>query len=173
MEVIKTHAEALLNIMANPSLRVSKENQKEFRRVLTAITDQAQIQNNAINTLVGRLMEQRDITNNILNRKETVKSYEEVTKQKERQRSRSRKRNESIVALIYPNTEGEIELTREAIKNNINPVNLGLGIRKVRKINKGGVIMELEHKTDFDKLEIELLSNDILRENFLIRKGTK
>lgn len=53
MNIINNHAEALINIIANPSLRISGANQKEIRRVLKAITDQAVIQNNAINTLTG------------------------------------------------------------------------------------------------------------------------
>lgn len=48
-----------------------------------------------------------------------------------------------------------------------------MGVRRVRKINKGGVLMELENKTDYDKLEIELISNENLRENFTIRKAAK
>lgn len=69
MDVIRKHSDALLNIIANPSLRISITNQKEIRRVLYAIVDQAMIQTNAISTLMGRLMEQREITNSVLEKK--------------------------------------------------------------------------------------------------------
>lgn len=81
-----------------------------------------------------------------------------------------------MVTLIYLNTESESEATRDEVKRHIDPVNLvnlGMGIRRVRKIKKGGVLMELENKMDYDKLEIELISNENLGENYTIRKAAK
>lgn len=39
MENIRTHTDALINIVANPSLKVSKDNQKKIRRVISVIME--------------------------------------------------------------------------------------------------------------------------------------
>lgn len=169
MDIIRNHSEAL----ENPRLKINNTNQKDMRRVLYAIVEQAMIQNNAINSLMGRLIEQREVTNMVLEKRDSVFTYAEATKKQERKRSLSRKREETVVALIYPNTESESEVTRDEVKKNINPFNLNMGVKRVRKINKGGALMELANVTDYDKLEIEILSNENLRENFTIKKAAK
>lgn len=78
-------------------------------------------------------------------------TYAEVTKKQDRKRCLSRKREETVVALIYPNNETESEVTRDEVRKNINPVNVGMGVKRVRKINKGGVLMELASNTDYEK----------------------
>lgn len=109
----------------------------------------------------------RGKSNSMLEKKKgEVFTYAEVTKQKERKLSWSRKRDESKVALIYPNTEVESEVTRDVVKSYITPVSLAMGVRRMRKINKEGLLMELENKTDYDKLEIEIMSNKNLRESY-------
>lgn len=48
-----------------------------------------------------------------------------------------------------------------------------MGIKQVRKINKGGVLMKLTSNKDFEKLQIEINSNDNLKGNFTVRKAAK
>lgn len=48
-----------------------------------------------------------------------------------------------MVALIYPNADVESEIRRETVKQSIDPVNLGVGVKRVKKISKGGVLMEV------------------------------
>lgn len=59
------------------------------------------------------------------------------------------------------------------VKKNINLVDLGVGIKRVKKISKGGVLMEVNSIKDFKKLELEVNTNELLRENFTIKKGAK
>lgn len=135
------------------------------------------IQNNAVTSLLGRLVEEREqlnpITNMLLEKRDTLFTYADVAKKQERKRSLSRKTEDTIVALIYPNVESESENTKLEVKLNINAINLGLGIKHVRKINKGGILMEVSNEADYEKLQLELNNNDNLKENYTIRKGAK
>lgn len=173
MDSIRNHSEALINIIANPSLKINNTNQKELCRIIYAIIEQAMVQNNAINFIMGRLLEQREITKMVLEQRESRSTYAEVAKREVRKRSLSCKREDTVIALIYPNNESESENTREEVKRNINLVNLGMGIKRVKKINKGGILMELDNNVDYDKLEVEILTNENLRENYTIKKTTK
>lgn len=173
MDIIRNHLEALINIIANPSLKINNTNQKEMRRVLYAIVEQAMVQNNAMNSIMGRLLEQREITNMILEQRGSKPTYSESTKREDRKRSLSSKREDTVVALISPNNESESENTRYDVKRIINPVNLGMGVKRVKKINKGGILLELDSNVVYDKLEVEILTNENLRENFTIKKATK
>lgn len=172
MTNIRTQAEELINNIANPSIKINKTNQKEMRRVLMGIVEQTTIQSNAINYLIGRLTEQREITNMLVEKRDSVFTCADTAKKQERKRSISRKRGDTVVALIYPNVETESEITKDEVKN-INPINLGLGIKRVKKSRKGGVLMEVTSQADFDKLQLEVNSNENLRENYTISKGTK
>lgn len=173
MVSIMDYTEALINILANPSLKINKTNQEEIRRVIYAILEQAVVQSNAINLIMGRLIEQKEILNTVLKKKETTPTYAEIIKKPERKCSLSRKREETIVALIYPKTDTESENTRDDVKRNVKPVNLGMEIKKVKKISKGGVLMELSSNSDYDKLAVEINTNDNLRVNYTIRKAAK
>lgn len=44
---------------------------------------------------------------------------------------------------------------------------------RVKKIAKGSVLMELTNDTDYNKLALEIDSNDNLRENYIIKKAEK
>lgn len=92
MDLIRNHSEALVNIIANPSLKINNTNQKEIRRVLYAIVEQAMIQNSAINTLMDRLMEQREVTNMILEKRDSVFMLMQPKNKKERKEFVAKKR---------------------------------------------------------------------------------
>lgn len=173
MDSIRSHTEDLINIIANPSIKINNTNQKELIRIIYAILDQAMLQINAINSLLGRLLEQRDMTNTLLNKRDRTQTYAEITKKPERKRSLSRKREDSVVALIYPKADVESEVTRDEVKKSINPIQLGMGIKRVKKIAKGGVLMGLNNDTDYNKLALDIDSNDNLRENYVIKKAEK
>lgn len=102
-----------------------------------------------------------------------MKKLLEVLKKQVRKRSVSRKRDDSLAALIYPNIETESINTKTDVKNKIDPTNLGLGIKRVRNINKGGILLEVANQADFDKLQVEINKNEKLKENYTIRKGSK
>lgn len=133
-----------------------------MKRLLNGVVEQALIQNNAVSSFLGRLMEQKYVTNMLLESREKT-TYAEVVKKQDR------KRDDSVVALIYPNIETESINT----KTDIDPTNLGLGIKRVRKINKGGILLQVANQADFDKLEVEMNTNEKLKENYTIRKGSK
>lgn len=69
-DVIRTHTDAIVNIIANPSLKISRDNQKEIKRLLNVVVEQALIQNNAVSSFLGRLMEQKDMAYMLLESRE-------------------------------------------------------------------------------------------------------
>lgn len=164
----------LSNFIANSSVKINNTNQDKIRRFISDIMEQAILQNNAIHCLIGRLIEHKDSTTAILAKTDEVFSYGDATKKVEtktkpvlRNRSTSRKRSEGTVAIIYPMEELESESTKRAIKENINPVHLKIGI------NKGGILMELDTQQNYEKLEIELQSNKNLKDKFTVKKSKK
>lgn len=70
-----------------------------MNRLLYAIVEQSMIQNNAINSLMGRLIEQREMTNMILEKRDNAFTYVDVSTKQERKRSLSRKREENCCSI--------------------------------------------------------------------------
>lgn len=59
------------------------------------------------------------------------------------------------------------------IKKNINPAKIEVGVRRVKKLNKGVLLMELNSDPEFEKLKYELITNENLKENYTTRKAEK
>lgn len=173
MSNIREYAEDLLNLIGHSSTKVNNTNQEKIKRMVMDIIEQAIIQSNAINSLVRRVIEQCELTSVLLEKRDEVFTYADATKKQVRKRSVSRKREEMVVTLIYPKTEMESDLTKGTVNKNINPIDLGVGIKRVKKISKVDVLMEVNSIKDFEKLELEVNTNESLRENFTIRKGVK
>lgn len=55
----------------------------------------------------------------------------------------------------------------------INSVNLQVGIRRIKKISKGGILLEVSQESDIAILEVEVNSNKALKEKYRIKKGEK
>lgn len=126
--------------IGHPSTKINSTNQEKIRNIVMDIMEQAIIQSNAINALIGRVMENRDLVNMLSEKKDEAFSYADaVKKERGRKRSISRKRDDCVVALIYPKIESDSEMTKEVVKQSINPVNLGVGVKRVKKISKGCV----------------------------------
>lgn len=80
-----------------------------------------------------------------------------------RSRSRTRAKNKHIVT-VYPKKEGEdSESVKQKLQENINPVDLKVGISNLRKIQKGGVLVETEREEDVETLIKEIESNKKLK----------
>lgn len=71
--------------------------------------------------------------------------------------------------MIYPTQEKESDEMRD-VKKMISPVNLQDGLRRMKKINKDGILLEVSHESDIDKLAIEVNTNDQLKDKILIKK---
>lgn len=142
----------LNNFIASSSLKLNNTNQDKIRKLNADIMEQALIQNNnAIHCLLGRLVESREMAATRTDKREDVFSYAEITKKPPTKssitsRSSSRKRGDTAVALVYPTDGSDSEMTKNIIKHSINPVHLELGIRKLKKISKGGILMEMDNE---------------------------
>lgn len=110
------------------------------------------------------MIEQRSIIRNLTARKEEGTYAHVFKKSVERKRSLSRKREESHLALIYPSKEEKGIDSSSVIKENIKPVELGIGIKRFQKVRKGGVLIEVTAKEELQKIELELNSNSNLKE---------
>lgn len=77
------------------------------------------------------------------------------------------------MALIYPTEEVDSEVTKDLVKKNINPIELNMGIKRVKKVNKGGLLMELDSQGDYEKLEMELQVNENLKDRLTVKKSEK
>lgn len=76
------------------------------------------------------------------------------------------------MAIIYPNEEIE-GLDRDLIKKTIDPVDLKIGVKRLKKVSRGGVLIEVPTQDEYDKLELEVQSNLVLKDKFKIRKAEK
>lgn len=69
-----------------------------------------------------------------------------------------------VGAIIYPKEETEGEEINDYIKKSINPAKLKVGIKRLQKVNKGGMFMEVNTK-EYENNENEVISNEKLKEN--------
>lgn len=82
------------------------------------------------------------------------------------------KKEDTVVALIYPNQEFESDVTKDIVMKSTNLVDLKIGVKRVKQINKGGVLIEVISMKD-QKLELKVNTNENLKENFTISRGEK
>lgn len=59
------------------------------------------------------------------------------------------------------------------VKNTVDPAKLQVGIRRLKNISKGGILVDVNTKADYEKLETELNTNEVLKEKIKIRKAEK
>lgn len=48
-----------------------------------------------------------------------------------------------------------------------------IGVRKVKKISKGNILLEVNSKEDVEKTNLEINTNEKLRELYIVKKGYK
>ncbi|XP_035216029.1 uncharacterized protein LOC118189516 [Stegodyphus dumicola] len=89
-------------------------------------------------------------------------------------RSRSRKRDDHVL-LVYPkeDTEQTSEEVKEQLTKYINPGKLKVGIKNVKKISKGGVLIETTKKEDLKIIEEAIKENRKLKDSVDTRKPQK
>ncbi|GBN28167.1 hypothetical protein AVEN_148466-1 [Araneus ventricosus] len=73
-----------------------------------------------------------------------------------RRRSRSRKRDEGPIAIIYPKQEGEQFNVKQKVRSVINPTKLQIGIKNVKNISKGTLLIECGNEEDLNKIKEEM-----------------
>lgn len=151
---ITDYEEQLNKFMTDSKTKISDSNKDKIRGLVMDIVNQAISQSNTINCLLGSLIEQRELRQLYVSRREETRQV--AKKSVQRKIYSFKKRAETVVVLNYPNIETDSETTKESVKKNVNPVNLHMGVKKVKKINKGGILMELGNERDFEKLEVEI-----------------
>lgn len=70
----------LSNFIASSSVKLNNTNQDKIRKLIGDIMDQAILQNNAIQFLLGRLIEQRDPVGAMTKKTDEVFTYADATK---------------------------------------------------------------------------------------------
>lgn len=76
MSFIRAYVEELLNIVGHPSTKINNSNQEKIRNIVMDIMEEAIIQSNAINALIGRVLENRDLVSMMVEKKDEVKKKE-------------------------------------------------------------------------------------------------
>lgn len=75
--------------------------------------------------------------------------------------------------IVKPKKQQESETTKKAVKEKINITNMAVGITKLRKGNKGTVILGCESKNKIDKLKVTVQNKMGKEYNIMEPKGTK
>lgn len=128
-----------------------------FSSMIKIITEQQSI--------ISRVVGENEILRNI--KTPAKKTFADTVKSRDRSRSRSRKRalNKGLVT-IYPKREITSEETRRDIQRLVSPREIKVGVNAVRKIRKGGIIVEVGNKEDEVKLLESLRNNDTIKEGY-------
>lgn len=93
--------------------------------------------------------------------RESKRTYAETVK-RERSRSFSRTKSKEHVLLIYPKDENaQSEHTEKEIINKLNPTKLKIGVKRMKRINKGGVLIQTSTEHEMEKLKIELVDSKL------------
>ncbi|KAK9712545.1 hypothetical protein QE152_g24857 [Popillia japonica] len=58
--------------------------------------------------------------------------------------------------LIKPKNPQDSEKTKTDIKNQLSPANLEVGIKEIRTVKDGGILIKCANKTEVDKLKKEV-----------------
>lgn len=128
-------------------------------------------------SMIKIITEQQNIISRVVGENEILKStrttgrktYADTIKNRERSRSRSKKRaaNKGLVT-IYPKKEKTSEETRKEIQRLVSPRDIKVGVNAVRKIKRGGILVELGSKEDENKMLESLQCNDTVKEGYEI-----
>lgn len=99
-------------------------------------------QTNRICRLEGRLEARTTTTAHHQTKEETKEPEKKTTKKKER----------NYALAVYPKENMQSNYTKTIIRRGINIANTGITVKAVKKINKGGIIIETENKDDIDEI---------------------
>ncbi|KFM60419.1 Hypothetical protein in type I retrotransposable element R1DM, partial [Stegodyphus mimosarum] len=153
--------------------KISKKTGKNIKDQFMGLLKLVTKQNLRIAYLEGQLESTQNIEDYIQGvvSNKTSESYADKVKarikgqpERQRSRSRSRKRKEHKL-LVFPKDES---LTSQEVKDhlvkNINPNNLKIGVKSVKNVRKGGVIIETVKEDDIKILEDAIKENQKLKE---------
>ncbi|GBL74044.1 hypothetical protein AVEN_230954-1 [Araneus ventricosus] len=62
---------------------------------------------------------------------------------------------------------------KKKLQETIEPAKIKVGIRNIKNLNKGGILIECAKEDEIDKLRAEVESNENLREDIVIRRPVK
>lgn len=133
-----------------------------------------------IATLKGRLLEKASYAavastrpaHRSRSRAASRKRNKTPNRHKSQNRSASRRRKQHVLA-VYPNKEKESQATKKAIQECINPTEINIGIKKVKHIRKGGILIETDKEEDIEALLKEFAEQDLLKREYKAEKPKK
>lgn len=163
--------------MGQKTIKINDSNQATIRGIVSEMALEAtqQLRAISIHVLEGKILEMKETVKTLtaLKEKETEHTYAQIAKKSERARSLSRKRQETHVAIIYPKNANETDDNRDNIKKELNPANINVGIKRIKKVSKGGLLLEVCSKDEYNVLENETTTNQGLADKYTIKKAKK
>ncbi|GBN95971.1 hypothetical protein AVEN_166248-1 [Araneus ventricosus] len=172
----------VMNFIDNiPNKNLSKDNRKTLREYMMDFMSVVARQQVVMCMILGKCHEQTDLIEHNLEglrstNEESIKmNFSAATKIRSRSRSRSRGRegDEGKLVLLYPKKEGEKININKKLQETIDPAKIKVGIRNIKNLNKGGILIECAKEDEIDKLRAEVESNENLREDIVIRRPIK
>lgn len=106
--------------------------------------------------LVKELIQTTSKQNNEEKIVENKKSYAEITGE---------------VIVIKPKSKQECHITKENVCKNLNPSELGVGIKQIKEIKDGGILIKCNTKDEINKIRAE--ADKKLHENYSIKTPTQ
>ncbi|GBN84055.1 hypothetical protein AVEN_172837-1 [Araneus ventricosus] len=151
--------------------KISKENLRKHKELMTKFMGVVSRQRIVIAMLLGKTHEQKEILDKKFEALESPRvSYAEKAGF---HRSRSGKIEQGAVALIYPKTECEKGLVKNKLQSVIDPAKIKVGIRSVRNLNKGGVVIECGSEQKIQRLKEEIEKNEVTKDEMELKRPKK
>ncbi|XP_023230682.1 uncharacterized protein LOC111630767 [Centruroides sculpturatus] len=137
----------------------AEEDKTEIKKVLEELVkENTEKTMEAIKTVKGDISElHKNFTNPPSTQKQQI-SYSEVLKLGKKQSEIELPTpTPSYTVLVYSKDEkNSSEQTREILKKNIDPTNLRLGVKRIRKLQKGGIAVDVSNTEEMLSLEDEI-----------------
>ncbi|XP_035216334.1 uncharacterized protein LOC118189773 [Stegodyphus dumicola] len=148
---------------------IPKKPSKCIKELFFKVLNEVSTKNQVIARLEGQLEQTANIEDFIRGVVATEKpTYASMAKRgrsisKARYRSRQRK-NPEHVTIVYPKKEMTSEQVKEKVTRYVDPAQIKVGIKAVKKVNKGGVLIQVNEKEELELLEEAIRENKKLKD---------
>lgn len=166
--------DCLDELSSSQNVELGEEIKKTIKEVVTSVDAGGSV-NKSVSEIKITLEEIQEMNNKIKNLIEEVKQVKvQVVEKPVLKPSYSDKLKSSYETLVIQPKEGTIltaNQTRDKLKDNVNPVDLKIGIAHIKNVLKGGVAISCGSKQEIDKLKEEVQNK--LGEDFMIHAVQK
>ncbi|GBM12199.1 hypothetical protein AVEN_21007-1 [Araneus ventricosus] len=99
-----------------------------------------------------------------------VRTYADILQEPKTLRTPTETVKEIHSVIIFPLKEDTPDDTKTKLRKEINPTKLKLGIKDVRKLKKGGLVIHCDTKRDVDILKTEFETNESLKKDYAFKQ---